>query len=48
MANERKYRCSYCGVIITLSGGYAPEPKMGGPCPKSSFDNGEHAWVMEH
>jgi DNA-directed RNA polymerase subunit RPC12/RpoP len=45
MAEDRKYKCIKCGLIITLSGSSTAQPdkKQGGPCPKGS--SGDHSWT---
>jgi len=35
---EYKFKCNYCGMIITAATS-TPDRKMGGPCPRDSSGN---------
>lgn len=42
---EKKYKCSYCRMIVTVdsSAGW-PDPEMGGPCSRNSSK--QHSWIQ--
>ena len=40
---ESKFKCIWCGMIVTTSGS-RPDPKTGGPCTRNQSPKKEHYW----
>jgi hypothetical protein len=47
MAEEKKYKCLNCKMVITMASGVTvpPNPKQGGPCPNNQ--SGNHSWTSQ-
>lgn len=40
----RRFKCSFCGMVVTEAGG-EPDVKKTGKCPESMNLNREHNWM---